>query len=68
MARELVWVESRNFQGFGCSECNCKFNPTGAVAGDSLDEMKRRYDAKRDKEFTAHVCLKYPIARGPKTT
>jgi hypothetical protein len=67
MLRKLEWIESQNFQGSGCSECNWKFTPAGAVEGDSLDEMKRKYQAERDKEFAAHVCLKYPIARGPKT-
>ena len=67
MQRKLEWIESQKFQGFGCSECNWKFTPAGAVEGDSLDEMKSKYQAERDKEFAAHVCLKYPIARGPKT-
>jgi len=25
--------------------------------GASLDEMKRKYEAQRDKEFAAHVCV-----------
>jgi hypothetical protein len=66
MPRRLEWIKSQDFQGFGCSECNWKFNATGALAGNSLDEMKRRYEAERDKAFTAHVCLKWPSAREPK--
>jgi hypothetical protein len=58
MPRRLEWVESQTFQGFGCSECGWKFQPSGEVAGDSLEEMKRKYEAERDKEFAAHVCLK----------
>jgi hypothetical protein len=59
MPRRLVWIESQNFQGFGCSECNWKFSPSGALAGDSLDEMKRKYEAERDKTFAAHTCVKH---------
>jgi hypothetical protein len=58
MSRRLKWIKSQNFQGFGCSECNWKFNPSGALLGVSLDEMKRKYEAQRDKEFAVHVCVK----------
>jgi len=59
MPRAVQWIESQNFQGFGCSECNWKFRPSGALAGNSLDEMKRKYEAERDKEFAAHTCVKH---------
>jgi len=58
MPRKLEWIESQTFQGFGCSECNWKFTPSDMLAGDSLDEMKRKYEAERDKEFSAHTCGK----------
>jgi hypothetical protein len=64
--RKLVWIEKQNLQGFGCSECNWVFNPSVAVVGESLDEMKRKYEAQRDKEFAAHVCAKHPRATNPK--
>jgi hypothetical protein len=57
MPRKLEWIQSENFQGFGCSECNWKFKPSGALVGDSIDEMKRKYEAQRDKEFAAHTCV-----------
>jgi hypothetical protein len=57
MQRKLEWIESQHFQGFGCSECNWKFRPLGALVGDSLDEMKRNYEAQRDKEFAVHACV-----------
>jgi hypothetical protein len=60
MTRRLVWVESQNSQGFGCSECQWVFNPTGALVGESLDKMKQKFETERDKEFTAHVCAKFP--------
>jgi hypothetical protein len=64
--RKLKWIERQNFQGFGCSECNWKFSPSGALTGDSLDEMKKRYEGERDCEFAAHVCAKHPISSRPK--
>jgi hypothetical protein len=67
MPRKLVWIESRDFQGFGCSECKWVFTISDALVGESLDEMKRRYEAQRDKEFAAHVCVKQPKATSSKT-
>jgi hypothetical protein len=67
MPRGLAWIKTENFQGFGCSECDWKFKLSGAPAGDSLDEMKKKYQAERDKAFAAHVCVKQPIFKGPKT-
>jgi hypothetical protein len=64
MPRRLEWIESQNFQGFGCSECDWKFNPSGALADGSLDEMKRKYEAERDKEFATHTCVKRTICSG----
>jgi hypothetical protein len=60
MPRKLVWFESQRFQGFGCSECGWVFKPSGEVVGESLDEMKRKYETERDTEFAAHVCAKHP--------
>jgi len=67
MPRNLVWLQNQNFQGFGCSECNWVFKPSGALVGESLDEMKRKYEAERDTEFATHVCAKHPRATAPKT-
>ncbi len=41
MPRKLVWTQSKEFQGYGCSECVWVFRPSGALVGDSLDKMKR---------------------------
>src|SRR5579863_1553569 len=68
MPRRLEWMESQKFHGFGCSECNWKFSPAGGLAGDSLEEMKRKYQAERDREFAAHVCAKHPISPRPDKT
>jgi hypothetical protein len=65
MPRKLVDVESRKVQGFGCSECNWVFTSFGEVVGESLDEMKRKYEAQRDKEFATRVCSRHPRATSP---
>jgi hypothetical protein len=65
MPRKVEWIESQNFHGFGCSEWNWKSSPSGPLTGDSLDEMKRKYEAQRDKEFAAHVCVKRSHSREP---
>jgi hypothetical protein len=57
MARKLVWIENQNFQGFGCSQCDWVFKPSGVLVGESLDKMKQDYEVQRDKEFAAHVCV-----------
>jgi hypothetical protein len=56
MSRMLVWIEKERFRGFGCSECDWRFRPSGAPIGNSFDEMLRSFELLRDKEFTAHVC------------
>jgi hypothetical protein len=66
MPRGLEWIDSPKFQGFGCSGCNWTFKPSGAPAGDSLAEMKRKFEAERDEEFAAHICLEHPIPKGSK--
>jgi hypothetical protein len=58
MPRELVRIRIENFQGFGCSECDWKFDSSSPLAGDTLDEMKRNYRARLDKDFAAHTCVK----------
>ena len=64
MSRKLVWVESQNFQGWGCSGCAWAFKPDGLPIGESIDEMKMHYERQREREFTSHVCAEHP--RGTK--
>jgi rubredoxin len=54
--RQLVWVVTPNFKGFGCSVCDWVFNPSGDPVGESLEEMKRNFELERDKQFAAHQC------------
>jgi hypothetical protein len=65
--RKLIRIANQNFQGFGCSECDWMFKTSSALVGESLDEMKRNYEAQRDKEFAAHLCVKHPRGTSPKT-
>jgi hypothetical protein len=67
MLRQQIWIENPNVQGYGCSGCNWLFKPSSALVGETLDEMKRKYEALRDKEFAAHVCVKCGRGTGPKT-
>jgi hypothetical protein len=67
MPSKLIWIETQSFQGFGCSECNWVFKSSGELVGESLEKMKEKYEAQRDKEFAAHVCDKHPRASVPKT-
>jgi hypothetical protein len=64
---QLVWIEHQNFQGFGCSHCSWLFQPSGVLVGESLERMKREYEAQRDKEFAAHICQQHPKSTVPKS-
>jgi hypothetical protein len=64
MSRQMVWIEKERFAGWGCSECAWVFNPSGAPAGKSYDEMMEIFESTRDKEFTVHVCANHPRAKG----
>ena len=60
MRREMVWVDTERFRGWACSECAWEFNPSGVLAGNSIDEMKQSYESERDREFTSHLCAEHP--------
>jgi len=46
--------------GWACSECGWEFNPSGIPAGNTLAEIKLKYERNRDMEFESHVCAKRP--------
>ena len=60
MAREMLWVERERFHGWACSACAWVFNVPGPPVGKSIEEMKQRYEAERDKAFKSHVCAEHP--------
>jgi len=67
MTRKLVWIENQKFHGFGCSQCNWVFQPSGPLVGESLAKMIKAFEDQREKEFTAHVCLWQPTSTEQKT-
>ena len=60
MPRKRIWIENRNFLGFAYFECNWIFKPSDTLGTESLDEMKRKFEAQLDKEFAAHVGAEAP--------
>jgi hypothetical protein len=41
--------------------CVClEFRPSIVPAGNSISEIKQKYEQQRDEEFQAHVCAKHP--------
>jgi hypothetical protein len=60
LAREMVWVERERFHGWACSVRAWVFKGTGPLGDNSIEEMERRYEAKRDKEFGSHICAEHP--------
>ena len=60
MPRTLVWMKTDSYQGYGCSACLWAFKPAGPPVGNTLEEIKRLYEAQRDKEFAVHVCIERP--------
>jgi frataxin-like iron-binding protein CyaY len=53
MPREQVWIENQlsGFSGFGYSECNWVFKPSGTLVGESVDEMQQRTKPNVPKSF-----------------
>jgi hypothetical protein len=56
MARQIIWVE--HIQSWGCSDCTWVFIPSGPPIGNTIDDMKGNFTAKRAKQFKSHVCAK----------
>jgi hypothetical protein len=64
--RKLIWIERPNFHGWACSECAWEFNSARPPIGESLEEMQRHYEQRRDKEFASHVCAEHITQRETK--
>ena len=67
MGREILRIKTSNFQGWGCSACAWVFNPSDALMGNTIEEMKQNYERQRDKEFASHACAAHPRAKSAKT-
>jgi len=61
--RQLIWIQTPHFLGWGCSECAWVFRPSGPPIGNSLQEMKERYLRRLEEESAAHVCAEHPRAK-----
>jgi hypothetical protein len=57
---ELVWVQKERFMGWVCSGCAWEFNPSFVPAGNTLAEIKQKYERERDIAFESHVCAEHP--------
>lgn len=60
LAREMLWVEREQFRGWACSVCAWVFKTSGRLDDKSIEKLKQRYEAERDKAFKSHVCADYP--------
>jgi len=58
--RRLIWVKSADRQSWACPECAWVFHDDSAPEGDTIDEMARNYERKRDNAFASHVCSQHP--------
>jgi hypothetical protein len=58
--RQMIWVKSEHWLGWACSECDWAFDDHDPPEGDTIDEMARNYERKRDQAFAAHVCSQHP--------
>ena len=65
-SRKLVWVKGQSFGGWGCSECAWVFSLPDQPTGKSLDEIKRKFNARLSEEFAFHDCAKRPRVKGVK--
>jgi len=52
-ARELVWLEDRNFAAWGCSECNWLLTNPGT-------ELSEKPPTHVKKDFNEHDCAMFP--------
>ena len=64
LPREMVWVRRERFEGWACSACAWVFRGSGPLVGKSIEEMRRRHEAERDKAFMSHVCVAHPLNKG----
>jgi hypothetical protein len=62
--RKLVWIEAKNFGGWGCSKCAWVFHPVQPPVGKSLDELTANLQRQLDDSFASHDCAQYPPMKG----
>lgn len=57
MPRSTVWIATKNFHGWGCSDCGWNY-PVPTLLTDS--EAKSAYDRLSVGKFRAHKCEEHP--------
>ncbi len=62
--RQMVWIKTPRMEAWACFACAWSFQPSGPPVGDSLDEMMRNYELRRETEFASHVCAMRPKTVG----
>ncbi len=66
MRRELVWVERKDFWGWGCSKCGWVFKIAGPPSANGWTD-EEALQQRRHKDFASHVCAEHPIVKKPKS-
>jgi hypothetical protein len=67
MRRELVWIETPNFQGWTCSQCAWVFRTSDAPTGNTIEEMTQNFELHRNQDFAAHSCQEHAKSKDLKT-
>jgi uncharacterized protein YoaH (UPF0181 family) len=57
MARSTIWITSRSFQGWGCSDCGWSYAVPTLL---SDPEAKSAYDRLALAKFREHTCVEHP--------
>ena len=62
MSRQLFPVKTRAYQGWGCTQCSWRFNDP-KIAGNTMEELIKNFEAKLDKAFEQHDCRLFKSAQ-----
>jgi len=54
--RQLTRIKTKTFMGWGCSECDYRFDDHRPLRGVTVHDMMANYEAERDADFKKHVC------------
>jgi len=60
MARKLIQIKQSRYMGFGCSDCEWRFNAARVPPAKSFAELVRNFEEQRDEDFAHHTCGMYP--------
>src|ERR1019366_2368109 len=60
VSRKMIWIKNQQMETWACFACGWTFRSSGPPLGNSLDEMIRNFELRRDKEYASHVCTECP--------